>query len=76
MLFISYCSISILNVRQNIVFKLEVQTFYTEIIFYLSLEYTFVKVSYILGTLGCDNLVSAQQREPDVNAENPDTLFK
>ena len=47
-----------------------------EIIFYLSLEYTFVKVSYIHGTLGCDNLVSAQQREPDVNAENPDTLFK
>ena len=43
---------------------------------YLSLEYMFIKVLYIHGTLGCDNLVSVQQRESDAKPENPAPLTK
>ena len=43
---------------------------------YLSLVYMLIKVLYIHGTLGCDKLVSAQQREPDAKPENPAPLTK
>lgn len=43
---------------------------------YLSLEYMLIKVLYIHDTLGCDNLVFVQQREPDAKPENPAPLTK
>ena len=76
-MFLFCCSISLLIMSKSLFsnWRYKVSIWKKKNI-YLSLEYMLIKVLHIHDTLGCDNLVFVQQREPDAKPENPAPLTK